>query len=151
MCGIAGFFGNFEPQLLDQMSATLTHRGPDDSGIWVDAESRLGLAHRRLSIIDLSARGHQPLWDATGQVVIVFNGEIFNFKDLRQQLRQDGFVFKSDSDTEVILNLYLKYGRGMLTRLNGMFAFALWDTRDKSLLIARDGVGVRARRQPPLY
>jgi len=146
MCGIAGFFGNFEPQLLDQMSATLTHRGPDDSGIWVDAESRLGLAHRRLSIIDLSARGHQPMWDATGQVVIVFNGEIFNFKDLRQQLRQDGFVFKSDSDTEVILNLYLKYGRGMLTRLNGMFAFALWDTRDKSLLIARDGVGVK-----PLY
>ncbi|MAJ59440.1 MAG: asparagine synthase (glutamine-hydrolyzing) [bacterium TMED88] len=146
MCGIAGFVGNFESQLLDQMSAALTHRGPDDAGVWTDAKSRVGLAHRRLSIIDLSERGHQPMWDATGQVVIVFNGEIFNFKDLRHQLRQDGFAFKSDSDTEVILNLYLKYGRGMLTRLNGMFAFALWDTRDKSLLIARDGVGVK-----PLY
>ena len=76
MCGIAGFVGNFDSVLLDQMSATLTHRGPDDSGVWTDEESRVGLAHRRLSIIDLSSRGHQPMWDATGQVVIVFNGEI---------------------------------------------------------------------------
>ena len=146
MCGIAGFVGNFEPGLLEQMNATLAHRGPDDSGVWSDPSCRVGLAHRRLSIIDLSERGHQPMWDASETVVVVFNGEIFNFKELRRQLVQDGFEFRSDSDTEVILNLYLKYGRGLLTRLNGMFAFALWDTRDNSLLIARDGVGVK-----PLY
>ena len=146
MCGIAGFVGNFEPGLLEQMNATLAHRGPDDSGVWSDPRRRVGLAHRRLSIIDLSEHGHQPMWDASETVVVVFNGEIFNFKELRRQLVQDGFEFRSDSDTEVILNLYLKYGRGLLTRLNGMFAFALWDTRDNSLLIARDGVGVK-----PLY
>ena len=146
MCGIAGFVGDFPPELLGEMNKCLAHRGPDDSGQLYDPDARLGLTHRRLSIIDLSARGHQPMWDATETVCIVFNGEIFNFHELRQRLEADGYVFRSNSDTEAILNLYLKYGDGVLSRLNGMFAFALWDTRDDSLLIARDGVGVK-----PLY
>jgi asparagine synthase (glutamine-hydrolysing) len=146
MCGIAGFVGDFPEELLGAMNESLSHRGPDDSGTYYDPSVRLGLTHRRLSIIDLSPRGHQPMWDATGTVCIVFNGEIFNFQEWRNRLRADGFEFKSDSDTEVILNLYLKYGDGVLSRLNGMFAFALWDTRDGSLLVARDGVGVK-----PLY
>ena len=146
MCGIAGFVGAFPPDLLGQMNKSLSHRGPDDSGTWYDPDARVGLTHRRLSIIDLSPRGHQPMWDATETVVIVFNGEIFNHRELRQRLQADGFRFRSDSDTEVILNLYLKYGEGVLSRLNGMFAFALWDSRNDSLLVARDGMGVK-----PLY
>ena len=146
MCAIAGFSGGFSPDLLGEMNRCLAHRGPDDSGEYFDPDTRIGLAHRRLSIIDVSARGRQPMWDASNTVCIVFNGEIFNFRKLRGQLDKDGYEFRSRTDTEVILNLYLKYGDGALGRLNGMFAFALWDTRDRSLLIARDGVGVK-----PLY
>ena len=146
MCGIAGFLGDFEDGLLERMNHSLAHRGPDDSGILSRPEKRLGLTHRRLSIIDLSERGHQPMWDTTGTVVIVFNGEIFNYREWRTTLEAEGVRFQSDSDTEIILNLYLKYGEGVLSRLNGMFAFGLWDTRDDSLLVARDGVGVK-----PLY
>lgn len=146
MCGIAGFFGRFSPDLLGEMNKCLAHRGPDDSGEYFDPDAQIGLAHRRLSIIDVSARGHQPMWDASNTVCIVFNGEIYNFRELRGQLEADGYEFRSKTDTEAILNLYLKYGDGALSRLNGMFAFALWDTRDSSLLIARDGVGVK-----PLY
>lgn len=143
MCGIAGFLGDFEQSLLERMNQSLAHRGPDDSGTLIQDGKRLGLTHRRLSIIDLSERGHQPMWDATGTVVIVFNGEIFNYREWRTTLEGEGVEFRSDSDTEIILNLYLKYGEGVLSRLNGMFAFALWDTRDDSLLVARDGVGVK--------
>lgn len=146
VCGIAGFIGNFPPDLLGEMNKCLAHRGPDDSGEYFDPETHLGLTHRRLSIIDVSARGHQPMWDATDTVCIVFNGEIFNFRELRGQLEADGYAFRSRSDTETVLNLYLKYGDQALERLNGMFAFALWDTRDGSLLVVRDGVGVK-----PLY
>lgn len=146
MCGIAGFMGDLSRDLLAAMNDSLAHRGPDDSGSWYDAAARVGLTHRRLSIIDLSPRGHQPMLDSTGSVVIVFNGEIFNHRELRRGLESDGYAFRSDSDTEVILNLYLKYGDGVLSRLNGMFAFAIWDARDQSLLIARDGIGVK-----PLY
>ena len=146
MCGIAGFFGGFSPELLGEMNKCLVHRGPDDSGEYFDPDAQLGLTHRRLSIIDVSPRGHQPMWDASNTICIVFNGEIFNFRDLRGQLEVDGYEFRSNTDTEVILNLYLHYDDGALSRLNGMFAFALWDTRDGSLLIARDGVGVK-----PLY
>ena len=146
MCGIAGFVGDFSQELLPAMNESLAHRGPDDSGSHYDGSAGLGLTHRRLSIIDLSPRGHQPMWDVSGKVCIVFNGEIFNFREWRERLRSEGFSFNSDSDTEVILNLYLKYGDGVLSRLNGMFAFALWDTRDDSMLVARDGVGVK-----PLY
>ncbi|MDP2137165.1 MAG: asparagine synthase (glutamine-hydrolyzing) [Candidatus Didemnitutus sp.] len=146
MCGIAGFLGNFDPSLLGVMNRTLAHRGPDGEGVWHDPAMRVGLTHRRLAIIDLSGRGLQPMWDATRRVVITFNGEIYNYRELRRELESDGFQFASDSDTEVILNLYLRDGPTFLSRLNGIFAFGLWDTRKKELLLARDGLGVK-----PLY
>ncbi len=146
MCGIAGYSGNFEPELLDRMSEAIAHRGPDDHGAYFCAAEGIGLAHRRLSIIDLSPTGHQPMWDVSGRVAIVFNGEIYNYRKLREELRQQGFSFNSSSDTECLLNLYLQHGEDMLTRLNGIFAFAIWDTRSRSLFVARDGVGVK-----PLY
>ena len=125
MCGIAGFIGDYPKPLLHAMNQSLAHRGPDDYGELFDAENRLGLSHRRLSIIDLSPRGRQPMWDETGQVAIVFNGEIFNYRECRKRLEGSGHAFKSDSDTEVILNLYLRYGEGIFSRLNGMYAFAI--------------------------
>jgi asparagine synthase (glutamine-hydrolysing) len=146
MCGIAGFSGDFEASLVERMSAAIAHRGPDDAGTFIDAQARVGLAHRRLSIIDLSERGHQPMWDVTGTVATVYNGEIYNFRELRRELEQDGFRFRSDCDTEVLLNLYLRDGDKCVERLNGIFAFALWDTRNETLLIARDHLGVK-----PLY
>ncbi len=146
MCGIAGFSGSYDQALLERMSAALAHRGPDDSGLLIDEKNAIGLAHRRLSIIDVSSRGHQPMWDSTRTVAIVYNGEIYNFAELRRQLIEDGYAFRSQSDTEVILNLYLRDGEKMLESLNGIYAFALWDTRTDSLLVARDGLGVK-----PLY
>ena len=146
MCGIAGFLGKFSSECLTVMSDTIAHRGPDDTGEFHDPKTGLGLAHRRLSIIDLSPSGHQPMWDATGTVVIVFNGEIYNYRELRKLLAGEGYRFNSTSDTEVLLNLYLQDGPDFLTKLNGIFAFALWDTRKKHLLLARDGLGVK-----PLY
>jgi asparagine synthase (glutamine-hydrolysing) len=146
MCGIAGFSGNFDRPLLQRMSQTIAHRGPDDDGIFYKHDKSIGLAHRRLSIIDISPLGHQPMSDADGTVVIVYNGEIYNYKALRDELIKSGIHFKSHSDTEVLIYLYLRDGIEMLSRLNGIFAFALWDKRDNSLFLARDGVGVK-----PLY
>jgi asparagine synthase (glutamine-hydrolysing) len=146
MCGIAGFSGGFEAALLERMNAAIAHRGPDDAGILFDPAARLGLAHRRLSIIDLSPRGHQPMLDVTGRVAITFNGEIYNYRELRRELVEDGYAFRSHSDTEVLLNLYLRDGDKMMARLNGIFAFAIWDTRTRELLVARDPLGVK-----PLY
>ena len=146
MCGIAGFFGDFEPTRLAAMNAAIAHRGPDDSDVWWDESQRIGFAHRRLSIIDLSSAGRQPMWDATKRAIIVYNGEIYNYRELARDLRRDGFRFNSATDTEVILNLYLRDGDRCLEQLNGMFAFALWDVEKKRLLIARDGPGVK-----PLY
>ncbi len=146
MCGIAGFSGRYDEALLERMNTALAHRGPDDSGVFIDEEHSVGLAHRRLSIIDLSPRGHQPMWDCTDTVAIVYNGEIYNFAELRRELVKDGYSFRSDSDTEVILNLYLRDGEKILERLNGIYAFAIWDTRTETLFIARDGLGVK-----PLY
>ncbi len=146
MCGIAGFSGDFGRDLLVRMGTSIAHRGPDDDGVWLDETHGVGLAHRRLTIIDLSAAGHQPMWDATGTVVISYNGEIFNYRELRAELVRGGFGFRSESDTEVLLNLYLRDGDEMLARLNGMYAFAIWDTRSRALLVARDGPGVK-----PLY
>jgi asparagine synthase (glutamine-hydrolysing) len=128
------------------MSRAVAHRGPDDAGIYWNPDKSLGLAHRRLSIIDLSALGHQPMWDTSQQVVMVFNGEIYNYRELRRELLDAGYTFNSHSDTEVLLNLYLQEGEKMLTRLNGIFSFALWDTRTDTLFLARDGLGVK-----PLY
>lgn len=146
MCGIAGFQGQYGSELLTRMAARLAHRGPDDEGIATFPEHRVGLAHRRLSIIDLSPLGHQPMFDPSGQVAIVFNGEIYNYRALKTDLEQGGWRFRGHSDTEVLLALYLAQGVDMLKRLNGIFAFAIWDGRRRSLFLARDGLGVK-----PLY
>ncbi len=146
MCGIAGFSGSFTPELLDRMSGRMAHRGPDDSGSFLDPRSGIGLAHRRLAIIDLSPLGHQPMWDNEHRCVIVFNGEIFNYLELRGELVTEGYPFRSRSDTEVLLALYRRDGTSMLASLNGMFAFALYDTQSETLFLARDGIGIK-----PLY
>lgn len=146
MCGINGFQGDFDVSLLAEMNAVMAYRGPDDAGIYFDASSRTGMAHCRLSIIDLSPLGKQPMWDWTGAIGITFNGEIYNYRELRETLIAQGYHFRSGTDTEVLLNLYLRNGTDMLAYLNGMFAFAIFDTRDRSLFLARDGLGVK-----PLY
>lgn len=128
------------------MSDVIRHRGPDDDDSVYLSDAGVGLAHRRLSIIDLSTAGRQPMWDASRRACIVYNGEVYNYRELRRELERDRFEFRSHTDTEVILNLYLRDGAEMLARLNGIFAFALWDARSRSLLLARDGLGVK-----PLY
>jgi asparagine synthase (glutamine-hydrolysing) len=146
MCGIAGFSGKFDPSLMERMSDVIRHRGPDDAGALYLFDDGVGLAHRRLSIIDLSSAGRQPMWDATRSVCIVYNGEVYNYRELRRELERDRFEFLNNTDTEVILNLYRRDGVDALSKLNGIFAFALWDARSRSLLLARDGLGVK-----PLY
>ena len=146
MCGIAGSSGAFSPDLLRRMAHAIRHRGPDDEGIEHLEDGRVGLAHRRLSIIDLSPAGHQPMWDEQRSVAIVYNGELYNFRELRKELEGDGFRFRSNSDTEVLLQLYRRDGEAMLGKLNGIFAFAIWDARARALFIARDPLGVK-----PLY
>ena len=148
MCGIAGYVDAALPAdegraMLESMCAALVHRGPDDQGLTADAGAGLGM--RRLSIIDLSG-GHQPMSSDDGSRTIVFNGEIYNFRGLRDELRARGCRFRTESDTEVILRAYEEYGPGCVHRLNGMFAFAIRDARDRSLFIARDRLGVK-----PLY
>jgi asparagine synthase (glutamine-hydrolysing) len=144
MCGIAGRY-NFrserpvEPTLVSAMCNLIAHRGPDESGVFTDGA--IGLGHRRLSIIDLTPTGRQPMSTPDGRITIVFNGEIYNFEALRQDLAARGHRFRGRSDTEVLLAAYLEFGVECLSRLRGMFAFALWDSRDRSLFIARDRVG----------
>ena len=144
MCGIGGklYFDPTRPverDVLERMNAVLAHRGPDDAGIF--CVGAVGLAHRRLSIIDLSPAGHQPMANEDGTVWIVFNGEIYNFQDLRPDLEQRGHRFRSQSDTEVILHLYEEYGTDCLRFLRGMFAFAIWDGNRRQLFLARDRLG----------
>jgi asparagine synthase (glutamine-hydrolysing) len=146
MCGIAGYCGRFKPELLARMSATVAHRGPDGAGSYISSDGGTGLAHRRLAIIDLSSTGAQPMTDSATGVTITYNGEIYNYRELRAQLEAAGAAFVGRSDTEVILRLYLAHGRAALPMLNGIFALAIWDPRDRSLLLARDGAGVK-----PLY
>jgi asparagine synthase (glutamine-hydrolysing) len=144
MCGIVGkvSFTKTPVQAHDvaRMRDTLSHRGPDDDGIYISPDHTVGLGHRRLSIIDLSARGHQPM-NYHDRYWIVFNGEIYNFQELRQQLQAEGYSFESDSDTAVILALYAKHGPACVNYLRGMFAFALYDTRTQQLFCARDRLG----------
>jgi asparagine synthase (glutamine-hydrolysing) len=148
MCGILGFSGDFEQVALVAGIAAIAHRGPDDSGVFTDATAGVGvgLGFVRLAIQDLSPMGHQPMLSADGSVVLVFNGEIYNFRELRSELEAKGCKFRGHSDTEVLLNLYLREGEAMLPRLNGIFAFALWDARLQTILLARDALGVK-----PLY
>jgi asparagine synthase (glutamine-hydrolysing) len=148
MCGIAGFslFDHQEGNTttLEAMGQAIYHRGPDASGTYLD--EKIGLCHRRLSILDLTEAGNQPMYSADGNLVIVFNGEIYNFLELRAELEQQGVSFKSHTDTEVILALYAREGVQCLDKLNGMFAFALWDITKQELFIARDRLGKK-----PLY
>lgn len=149
MCGIAGF-SSFtdqkwgDKQTLKQMGEAIFHRGPDAGGEFIDQHT--GLSHRRLSIIDLSEAGNQPLYSADEQLVLVFNGEIYNFLELRDTLSKQGYTFRTQTDSEVILALYQQQGVEMLQQLNGMFAIALWDKVNKQLLLARDRIGKK-----PLY
>jgi asparagine synthase (glutamine-hydrolysing) len=145
MCGIVGIFGGDLSKVEDANSA-IDHRGPDDCGIYTNQSLKVGLGHRRLSILDTSSLGHQPMYSNDGKVVLVFNGEIYNYKELRSDLKRKGFVFQGKSDTEVLLNLYLSEGKEMLPKLNGIFAFAILDTNSESLFVARDALGVK-----PLY
>jgi asparagine synthase (glutamine-hydrolysing) len=146
MCGIAGYLGRFDQADLERMSARIAHRGPDGSNSWISVDRKVGLAHRRLSIIDLSSAANQPMSDDTGQVVLIYNGELYNYRELRRQLEAIGFGFRTRSDTEVLLKMYLWKGTEMLGCLNGIFSFAIWDERSKTLFAARDGIGVK-----PLY
>ncbi len=151
MCGICGLLqvGGGAPvnaELLTRMRDLIAHRGPDDAGSYVAPDGRVGLANRRLSIIDLSAGGHQPLANEDGTVWIAFNGEIYNYRELRPALLARGHVFASQSDTEVIVHLYEEYGADCVQHLRGMFAFAIWDARRQELFLARDRLG-----EKPLY
>ena len=143
MCGIAGFLGTFTTPELESMQQSILHRGPDQSGCWHDEQARVGLAFTRLAIIDLHERGSQPMWDQQKRAVIIFNGEVYNYREIREELVRDGCVFNSTTDTEVVLNLYLRDGPSFLSRLNGMFALAIWDTRNREMLVARDGLGIK--------
>src|SRR5712664_1464965 len=142
MCGVAGYSGSFSSELLSLANETQAHRGPDDSGQFIDDAAGIGLGHVRLSILDLSPLGHQPMSSDDGLVTLVFNGEIYNFRELRAELEAQGHRFRGHSDTEVVLQLYLARGDAMLSRLNGIFAFALWDNRCQSLFVARDALGI---------
>jgi asparagine synthase (glutamine-hydrolysing) len=127
--------------VLQRMSAGLAHRGPDDEGLWQSPDRACGFAHRRLAIIDLSPGGHQPMHDPLTGATIVFNGEIYNYRELRQRCIEQGCTFRTESDTEVILALYRLHGTGCLRHLRGMFALAIWDPRDRTLFLARDRLG----------
>jgi asparagine synthase (glutamine-hydrolysing) len=148
MCGIAGILelggDAVSPAILQRMTDAIAHRGPDGEGHWI--EGAIGFGHRRLAIIDLSPGGHQPMMSADHRFVITYNGEIYNFKELRAELQAAGYWFRSNSDTEVLLHALAHWGTEVLARLNGMFALALWDRKEKKLLLARDRYGIK-----PLY
>ncbi len=152
MCGIAGLL-NRDPseagrleEKLRLLQHSLQHRGPDDEGLWLASCGQAGLAHTRLAVLDLSPAGHQPMLSADGRFCIVFNGEIYNFLELRAELERDGVVFHTRSDTEVLLRLYERDGSAMVDRLRGMFALAIWDGHQKRAFLARDPLGIK-----PLY
>jgi asparagine synthase (glutamine-hydrolysing) len=151
MCGIAGIIALEPERFMSSMLSTIEHRGRDDEGIWtsdaVDENSRqVCLGHRRLAIIDTSSAGHQPMQYADGRYVITFNGEIYNYRELREDLKSKGHEFHTDTDTEVLLAAFAEWGADCLPYLNGMFAFAVWDNRERTLTLARDHVGIK-----PLY
>lgn len=159
MCGISGTFGISDEDVIGAMNKAITHRGPDDSGIYLDKVGQVALGHRRLAIIDLSSAGHQPMSYNRGRYWITYNGEIYNYKDIRAELENMGYSFISDADTEVILAAYVKWGESCVKRLRGMFAFAIYDrgTGDNSessvnlsdrrqIFLARDRFGIK-----PLY
>ena len=152
MCGLAAIF-SYGPrgapvnrEELLRIRESMISRGPDGSGLWLSENNRVGLAHRRLAIIDLNDSASQPMSDNGNRIRVVFNGEIYNFKELRAKLEAKGYKFRTNSDTEVLLHLYLEYGRDMVRHLRGMYAFAIWDQLERGLFLARDPFGIK-----PLY
>src|SRR5918992_501186 len=147
MCGICGKLSAENPVssgLIQEMCDLIAHRGPNDQGIYVD--DCMGLGNRRLAIQDLTSAGHMPMSDSDGKIWITYNGEVYNFRELREELRQKGYSFQSGTDTEVVLYSYQKWGPSCLHRFNGMFAFAIWDLEKQQLFLARDRMGIK-----PLY
>lgn len=146
MCGIAGAVGAFTRDEIAGAALRMAHRGPDDAGLWSNNDRTCHLAHRRLSIIDLSPAGHQPMWDESGTCVVVFNGEIYNYRELRRELEAAGCRLRGHSDTEVLVNLFRLRGPGFVRDLNGIFSLAIHDVSSGRTFLARDGFGVK-----PLY
>ena len=154
MCGIAGIISVEPEQHIAGMLQAVEHRGRDDEGVWTsnapvmlaDRGRRVCLGHRRLAIIDTSSAGHQPMLSADGRYVITFNGEIYNYRELREELKGKSHVFRTETDTEVLIAAFAEWGKDCLPRLNGMFAFAIWDNQERTLTLARDHVGIK-----PLY
>lgn len=148
MCGIAGFINRngqpASPTIIKAMTDAIEHRGPDGEGCWT--EEHVGIGHRRLAIIDLTPAGHQPMMSANNRYVISYNGEVYNFKQLRIELEAKGHWFHSQTDTEVVLNAWAEWGVDCVSRFNGMFAFAVWDRQEKTLYLVRDRYGIK-----PLY
>jgi asparagine synthase (glutamine-hydrolysing) len=149
LCGICGVysFGAGSPPVdeahVQTMRDLIAHRGPDDAGVYLSPDRKVGLANRRLSIIDLSEAGHQPMSNEDGSVWIAYNGEVYNFQQYRAELEAAGHQFRSNSDTEVIIHLYEEYGHDVVHKLRGMFAFAIWDARREELFFARDRIGIK--------
>ncbi|HEV2834404.1 MAG TPA: asparagine synthase (glutamine-hydrolyzing), partial [Pyrinomonadaceae bacterium] len=151
MCGIAGLIDSNPEMNIGAMLKTIEHRGRDDEGVWtserIDNDGRrVCLGHRRLSIIDTSSAGHQPMLSHDGRLSVILNGEIYNYRELREELQGKGHQFRTQTDTEALLNAWLEWGEASLSRLNGMFAFALWDEKEHALYLVRDRVGIK-----PLY
>src|SRR3954466_14237095 len=149
ICGVLAYSDSFacDEQTVGRMCDVIAHRGPDDAGTWSRGDQRIALGHRRLSIVDLSPAGHNPMPNEDGSVWITFNGEIYNHLELRRELEAKGHVYRSHTDTETIIHLYEEEGPRCVERMNGMFAFAIWDRRRGELFLARDRLGVK----PLLY
>ncbi|MDG6998941.1 MAG: asparagine synthetase B, partial [Nitrososphaerota archaeon] len=143
MCGINGI-NSSDPSLIREMNSIIKHRGPDDDGVMID--DRFSLGSCRLEIIDLTKRGHQPMSNEEGTIWIVYNGEIYNFKMLREELENRGHIFVSETDTEVIIHGYEEWGNSVTSKLEGMWAFALYDASKKIIMLSRDKMGIK-----PLY
>ncbi len=149
MCGIAGIVNyssndsQINPKILKDMSDVIIHRGPDSDGHWISSDNKCGFSFRRLAIIDLTDAGNQPMTTTDGRFTIVFNGEIYNHKQIRDELEQKGYEYKSQTDTETILNGFLEYGKDIVLKLTGMFSFAIWDSERKEIFAARDRIGIK--------
>jgi len=146
MCGICGLIGLPEKKVLQKMTSTLTHRGPDDGDVYIHSEQAVGLGHQRLSIQDITQAGRQPMQSDDGKIVLSYNGEIYNFPQLRVELKKLGYRFKSTGDTEVILHAYAEYGIDFITKIRGMFAMAIADFAQRKTFLIRDHFGIK-----PLY
>ena len=148
MCGICGVLSPSDSLAVDEdtvarMCSRLAHRGPDGEGVWSDPAQGVALGHRRLSIVDLSEAGAQPMSNETGTVILTYNGEVYNHAELREELEAKGHVYRSHTDSETVVHLYEEEGPGCVERLQGMFALAIWDARRRELFLARDRVGVK--------